>query len=431
MKRLRLYITALSVLLIYRYEYAQDSINDLSEYLMMAVKNNPGVHAAFNEYLAALEKVPRAGALTDPQVSLGYYVKPMELPGGNQVANLQVMQMFPWFGTLRASKDEASMMAKSKYEIYNAARADLFFRVTSSWYLLMKYDREIKLVTENIEFLTSLEKLALIKYGSPDASASSSGMNTRRSGLKDVLRVKMEILEYNNKLTLLSEQRLTEQVKFNSLLNRDLHTIVNIGDSLTIRMLPAEEQAVADSILSNHPMLNMLNHEAGSYSFMEEKAKKMGLPMFSLGLNYMLISKREGNSSMMNGKDMLMPMISVSLPIYRNKYKAMQHEARLMKEALNQRVTDLTNNLQVQYRLLIQDLEDAERRIALYKEQEALAKKTADILVSDFTVSGTDYEEVLRMQQKVLDYGFKHLEAVVDYNTSVALAEKLMNSVKY
>jgi hypothetical protein len=35
------------------------------------------------------------------------------------------------------------------------------------------------------------------------------------------------------------------------------------------------------------------------------------------------------------------------------------------------------------------------------------------------------------MQYKVLDYGFKFFEAVADYNTSVAQADKLMNSVTY
>ena len=84
----------------------------------------------------------------------------------------------------------------------------------------------------------------------------------------------------------------------------------------------------------------------------------------------------------------------------------------------------------MQYRSFIQNLDDAERRIKLYNEQEELAQKTTELLLTEFSTSGADYEEVLRMQYKVLDYGFKHIEAVTDYNTSVAMAEKLMNSVK-
>jgi len=178
-------------------------------------------------------------------------------------------------------------------------------------------------------------------------------------------------------------------------------------------------------------MLAMLENESGAYGFMEMKAKKMGFPMLGVGLNYMFIQERDGNPSMMNGNDMIMPMVSVSIPVYRKKYNAMQNEARLMQESITQQIIDLRNNLMVQYRQLVQGFDDAERRIVLYKEQEDLARRTTDLLLSGFATTGNNYEEVLRMQLRVLDYGFKHIEAVVDYNTSAAMAEKLMNSVKY
>lgn len=82
----------------------------------------------------------------------------------------------------------------------------------------------------------------------------------------------------------------------------------------------------------------------------------------------------------------------------------------------------------LQYQTFVQNLDDAKRRIDLYQEQEELARKTTDLLLADFSTTGTNYEEVLRMQYKVLDYGFKHVEALTDYNSSLALAEKLMNS---
>jgi hypothetical protein len=52
-------------------------------------------------------------------------------------------------------------------------------------------------------------------------------------------------------------------------------------------------------------------------------------------------------------------------------------------------------------------------------------------LLSGFSTTGNNYEEILRMQMRVLDYAFKHIEAIVDYNMAAAMAEKLMNSVKY
>lgn len=473
MKKIKIYIIIAALFLGNMNAFAQDSISELNNYLEQAARNNPKVNAAFNQYLAALEKVPQVGALPDPQFSFGYFIKPMQLLGGNQVADLQLMQMFPWFGTLKSAKDEASMMANAKYEAFNATKAELFFQVKSSWYQLQKYDKEIALVSDNIELLESLEKLALIKFQSPGVDAFSSsgsmnnnsstpmnnsnsgmggmqnqqsgnsampsnqtsgmqgGMSNKQGGLQDVLRVRMEILDQQNRLALLTDQKQTEETSFNALLNRDLKASVLLSDSLFVEKLPVEELAIADSILSNNPMLAMLASETESYAIMEEKAKKMGLPMLGLGLNYMPIVPREGNTSAMNGNDMFMPMLSVSIPIYRKKYNAMQSEARLMQEAGKQQTIDLKNNLLVQYRQFVQNLNDAERRIVLYKEQEDLARKTTELLLSGFATTGSDYEEVLRMQLKVLDYGFNHIEAIVDYNTNVAMSEMLMNSINY
>jgi outer membrane protein TolC len=259
----------------------------------------------------------------------------------------------------------------------------------------------------------------------------SSGMNSSRTGLQDILRVKMEILEQKSKLDLLADQRRSEEAAFNALLNRNPDIPVRISDSLVVQQLPAERSAIPDSILNNNSMLLMVEKETGTYLYMEQKARKMGFPMIGIGLDYMLIKERSGNTSMMNGKDMIMPMVSVSIPIYRKKYSSMQNEARLMKEAGNQQIIDMKNSLMVRYRQIIQSLDDAERRIALYAEQEELARRTARLLLSDFTATGGNYEEVLRIQLKLLDYGFRSIEAIVDYNTSVAMVEMLINSVKY
>lgn len=447
--------------------------------LEIAVNNNPQVKASFYSYQAALKKVPQVGTLPDLQATLGYFIKPMELLGGNQVADIQLMQMFPWFGTLKVSQDEASMMAKAKFERFNAAKTDLFYKVKYSWYQLMKYDKEIALIRENIELLKSIEKLAMVKYqsagdtpsqgsggtgmilknfapqgtmnGSSDGmtgmkngqkqsepGSSDQGMNSmsgtmdgKQGGLQDVLRIKLEILDQENRLSLLLDQRLTEETNFNSMLNRDLNIQVEITDSLMMLTLPVPLEEISDSILNNNPMLAMLEYEKNSYGLMEDKSKKMGSPMLGIGLDYMVIQKRAENSSMMNGKDMLMPMVSVTIPLYRKKYDAMQEEAHLLEEAGSQQILEMKNNLMVQHRKTIQDLQDARRRIDLYKEQEDLARKTTELLITGYVTAGSDFEEVLRMQVKVLDYGFLHIEAIVDYNTSIAMMEALMNSVKF
>ena len=477
MKRISGYIIITILLLIQQQGLAQtpDSLT-LDNYLEMAARNNPGVKAAFNQYLAALEKVPQVGALPDPQGSIDFFLKPMELLNGTQVGSISLMQMFPWFGTLKWAKDEAALMAKAQFGLFQESKATLFYNVKASWYQLAKYKRGILLINQNIALLESLEKLALVRFQSPAGGSSGSGasgpamqgapigsgssggmggmnnqppaasqqqsnsnmspgsssqMGSKSGGLTDVLQVRMEILDQKNQLALLEDQIRTEQANFNSLLNRDQGIEIEIPDSLEMETLSVSEMAVADSILNNNPMLSMLAAEGQSYAAMAGKARKMGLPMVGIGLNYMVIQQQQDNMSMMNGTDMVMPMVNFTIPIYRKKYTAMHKEAHYLKESTVQKSDDMKNMLLVQYRQLVQDYSDAGRRVELYKEQADLAGRTASLLRAGFIATGTDFEEILRIQYKVLEYGLKHIEAVADYNTAVAQAEKLMNSVNY
>ena len=49
---------------------------------------------------------------------MGFFLKPMELVNGNQIADIKLMQMFPWFGVLRNAKDEMSLMANARFELF-------------------------------------------------------------------------------------------------------------------------------------------------------------------------------------------------------------------------------------------------------------------------------------------------------------------------
>jgi len=461
-------ILIIITVIVYATGFSQDS---LSYYLEQAALNNPGVKARYLEYSAALEKVPQASSLPDPDMQLGYFIKPMELLGGNQVADIRLMQMFPWFGTLKAAKDEASKMALAKFESFLDAKNELYFNVKSSYYKVYRTIKEIEIAKRNLEILRTLEQLALIKFrtggissstgavssmssgtnvnaagssgmgggmsnqsmtgnssssssGTPSMATTASGMGSSMAGssknsMVNLLRVQIEIHALENRIELLNDQLTTDKVGFNIFLNRSSSMEVFTGDSLSVVPVPTDILTLSDSLV-NHPMVKMYLAESEAGTAMLEKATRMGYPMLGLGLNYTVIQKRDGNTSMMNGNDMIMPMASISLPIFRKKYKAMRHEAEFKRDAALLSAEDVNNNLRVSFQQTIQNLNDAGRRIVLYTDQAMLADKSVQLLITSFSVNGADFEEVLRMQQQLLDYEFKQVEAVVDKNTSIA-----------
>src|SRR5690606_35105529 len=91
--------------------FGQEPTKDsLSYYLSVAMENNPGIKSQKLAHEAYLQKVPQAGAFDDPELSTDFYVKPMDVVGGRSIANLSLMQMFPWFGARKAARVEANHM---------------------------------------------------------------------------------------------------------------------------------------------------------------------------------------------------------------------------------------------------------------------------------------------------------------------------------
>jgi outer membrane protein TolC len=175
-------------------------------------------------------------------------------------------------------------------------------------------------------------------------------------------------------------------------------------------------------------MLGMLDYEKQSIEARKKMVTRMGYPMVGLGLDYSVISKSGTamGAPEMNGKDMIMPMVSVTLPIYRRKYNAMIREAELLKLSTSQNYQATANSLEAEYYQAVQLYQDAQRRINLYDNQYQLASKSLDLMLKSFSVSNSSLTDVLRIRQQTLDYELRQVEAVADFNTAIAWLKRLM-----
>jgi outer membrane protein TolC len=169
----------------------------------------------------------------------------------------------------------------------------------------------------------------------------------------------------------------------------------------------------------------MIQYEQLSLDARKKMQKQMGLPMVGVGVNYSVISKSNMSTSPMNGNDMIMPMVTLTLPVYRKKYKAMQLETQFLKTASEQNYKATVNSLQTEYYGALQLYNDAQRRIKLYENQSLLTQKSLEILLKSFSSGNSTLTEILRIRQQLLDYELKQVEAVVDFNKSEALIKRL------
>lgn len=385
---------------------------DLNRYLQTAAENNPGLKVKFNEYMAALEIAPQVKALPDPVVAFGYFISPVETRNGPMQFKVAASQMFPWIGTLKAKENAANQAAKVKFEVFEEAKSKLFNEIKVTYFNTYFNRKAIDITLENIEILNSFRKLANIKFEAGLVSAV------------DEYRLEIEIGELENQLASLKDKQLVLELMFNNLLNTEKNEEVITPELLWTNDFPLRKQAAMDSInQSNHQLLS-LDMQQLALQYKQEVASNMGKPSFNIGLDYTIIGKGENNLS---GTDaFVFPIVGISIPLYRNKYKAMVQEVVYQIAANENKKVDKSNMLETLFENSWKDYLDANRRISLYISQLNLAQKSVRLLETDYATGNKNFEEILRMERKVLKFNLELEKARADKQAAIAFITYLM-----
>ncbi len=388
---------------------AQES---LEEYLEIAVNNNSKLKAEYAQFEAAMRKTPQVSSLPDPTLTMSGLGRMVETRVGAQEARFNIMQMFPWFGTLEARKEAANLMAEAKFQSYLNSKNLLVFEVKTAYAELYNLSEVIKIKEENLGILDSYRELALSRFKSGGGA------------MVNVIKVDIDRDGSSTEIELLKEQIKPLEIKFNLLLNREPTAEVKIKDSLEVaNMLETEN---LKEKLQNHPMILGLNKQKESYRAQEIVAEKEGLPDIGVGFDYSIISKRTDANPEGNGMDAFMPMVSVSLPIFRNKYKAAREEARFMTESMEHEMQDVLNELLSSMEMTLYELKKSARLIELYDKQLQTSAQANKLYISSFSNATGSFEEVLNINQDVLMLQTQKIEAIKDGFIAQAKLEYLL-----
>lgn len=378
----------------------------LDEYFKIAAENNPGLQAKYKSFEAAMERVAQVSSLPDPNLSFGYFISPVETRVGPQRARFSLTQMFPWFGTLKAQEDVATLMAEAKYQEFLDARNKLLYQVAAAYYPLYELKRLVEIENENISILSSYKDIASVKF------------QNGKGAMVDVLRVDIMLKDAATNLSILEQKKKPLETRFNKLLNRQEDDTIIVQDSLYVENLPVTYRR--DSLLTSNPLLDELDLKIKASEAQELAATKQGMPKIGVGLDYVIVGQRTDMSVPDNGQDVLMPMVTMSLPIFRGKYKAAQKEAQLMQESYALQKEDAVNRLTSTYEMIWFEIQKQLDQIILYEEQIITSQQSLNLLFTAYGNSGKDFEEVLRMQQQILKYQKMKATALSDYNIAIA-----------
>lgn len=394
--------TLLAMLLCSSMSFAQT----LDDYFKIAAENNPGLQAVYKEYEVALQKVPQVSSLPDPTFSFGYFISPVETRVGPQQAKFSLTQIFPWFGTLKAQNKAATLLAEAKFQSFIDARNKLYLQVASAYYPLYELKEWILIEQENIRILESYKTIA------------NQNFKNGKGTMVDVLRVDIMLKEAQTNLEILQQKNKPLITNFNKLLNRPENETVLINDSLSAEILSNNFRK--DSLIAANPTLKALEVKLQASKAAELAVQKQGLPKLGVGFDYVIVGERTDMVVPDNGKDILMPMVSVSIPIFRGKYNASVKEAQLMQESYTHQKQEVANSLISEYEMVWFQVQQQLQLLSLYEQQIETSQQSLNLLITSYGNSGKEFEEVLRMQQQLLKYRKMSATAITQYQIAVA-----------
>jgi outer membrane protein TolC len=372
----------------------------LESLIEIALANNPEIQKFELRYKIASEKINEVNTIPNTEFGVGYFVSEPETRTGAQRFKVSAKQMIPWFNTIAARENYVGSLAKAKYEDIVIAKRKLMTSVSQSYYNLYANKAKQKVLIENIELLKTYETLAL------------TSVEVGKASVVDVLRLQMRQNELQQLLDVLIQQFIAEQTVFNKLLNREKAVKVTVINELTI---PSESFEDNSKVLELHPELLKFDKLYYSVEQSELLNQKESSPMIGFGLDYINVEKRPNMDFYENGKDIIMPMVSISIPIFNNKYKSKTKQNLLQQE-------EILSQKQERYNKLITRLDKAvnnrvSSRISYKTQSKNLkqAKNAQDILMKSYETGKIDFNDVLDIQELQLKFQLNKVESIRKY----------------
>lgn len=419
MKNKILYFLCIGLFACYGSAYATGIDNkedSLAVYIAEAIRNNPSLKSEYQAYQAQMANAKGAGVLSDPQLSVGVFPQAMHHVNGKQLATITIMQMFPWFGTLKAGREQMEYKAQEAFQKFREKSLSTAFDVEKQWYSILATQEKVKAVKRKRALLNDIKKVAIYLYKN-----YTSGRGTKMS---DQLRLDAEEERLKEQTESLETQLTLQKQQFNITLHRRPNVALSLPDSIPLRQMPTFNWT---EIEQNNPKLAQYSAIQKAFKSQEVQARAKGMPMIGVGLQYMVNGKVDmPMMPNMNGKDMMMPMVSVTIPVYRKKITSAIHSAQLMERSAAYNYQSQLDALQSTYLSIEQRADDIKRKLKLYESEVSLLNRTLELMQKEYATGAASLTDILQTTRESIDYDLLKAEANAQYNTITAEAIQLL-----
>ena len=396
------------------HDLAEDAA--LEDYLRYAGMHNPGLEAAFNQWKAALERIPQVRSLPDPRFNYRYFIENVETRVGPQRQAFGLSQTFPWFGKLALRGGVALEEARATQARYEAKKQRLFYDVKRAYYEYYYLARGIAVVEENYRLVKYLEGVARTRFKAAAAQHP------------DVIRAQVELGKLDDQLRSLKDLRGALAARLNAVLNRPIDTPIPWPKTIPEAVGKLDGAALGKSLRLTNPELQALQHEIAKHRTGISLAKKEYYPDITVGVDYVDTAKRGGVSPPSDsGQDAVAAGFSINLPIWRGKYDAGVRESFARFGAATKTRIDRQNLLAADLATAIYHYDDAARKIDLYRDTLVpKAQQSVKATEASFRAGQSTFIDLIDAERVLLQFQLAYERALTDGATRLAEIEMLV-----
>lgn len=388
----------------------------LDDLIEQGLTNNPQLKSFYTRIQVDSAKIPQAGSLPDPMLSLNLLNLPVdnftfdqEPMTGKQIA---LKQTFPFPGKLSIKEKIAEKQVSISRENYRELELQLIRNIKQSYYDLYFIDEALVTIQKNYELLVEFVNIAEKKY------AVGKGLQ------QDVLKAQVELSKIIDRQLELKQKREAVEATINALLNRDVDFPLGKTQKIVYEKVEVNLSTLEKLSVKRRPLFKAWQQRIEQNGDKINLARKQYWPDFSIFAAY---TQRDVLKTGMGGVDFLSGGISVQLPLYfwRKQSKKVE-ETQFSKLTSEQTYAEISIQNFSSLDKSITDLNKNEERLDLYSKgiipQASQALHSAMI---GYETDKVDFLTLINNQMTLFNLQLEYSRILSDYNKNIAELEYL------
>ncbi|MEE9437744.1 MAG: TolC family protein [Saprospiraceae bacterium] len=377
-------------------------------FIEQAIDNNQGLKALRLDYQAAVEKSNQVSDYPDPKVNLGLGILPVETRLGAQRLKVGLTQSIPWKGLLNAQENVMKSKAEVSASIDKVKQVDIEFVIRLSYAKLVFLRNRNAIISDKLIVLEALIEIA------------KSSIRSGKGKLSNVLFTERKIETLKADLELLNQQEESPIIILNRWAERDLLTPIEVD-------MESEQQSMLDYKIDNHPQFEIFENRKLVSDQIVNLTKFQSKPKIGVGLDYSLIDKRDNVNIENSGRDVLMPMGTITIPLNTGRFKSQQNEEMLKQQSIDASILDKRRQFEAEIAGAQSNIKYAEMIKIKYEKLKEITLETLKLMRIEYATEGTRFEELLRLNMELIDYDFEILKANYAINNAIAVLKKYID----